>query len=288
MHPRSPPSGANEVRRIRLERFGMALGTYGLVILVAILLTNLGLGSMSGEQWGLFLGGSVAINATFFALFVSGANLRFADPSLTSAQIVVSTLWGLVPLYALPSSRPLLLMFFLLAFSFGMLRFDRRKYFGLLAVVLGIYAGMLAVEYVAARPGFRPAYELSIFLLFGLALSWFAYFGGFVTNLRRRLHLQNLAVQRTNDALRVEIEERTQTAEMNEKLLAELRESLGKVKVLSGLLPICASCKKIRDDTGYWQRIESYLHSHSEAVLTHGICPECAEKLFPGIDYSES
>ncbi len=54
-----------------------------------------------------------------------------------------------------------------------------------------------------------------------------------------------------------------------------------KVKVLSGLLPICASCKKIRDDRGYWRQIESYIEDHSEAEFSHGICPECAKKLYP-------
>jgi len=65
----------------------------------------------------------------------------------------------------------------------------------------------------------------------------------------------------------------------------ELEEALGKVKQLSGLLPICASCKKIRDDKGYWNQIESYIKEHSEAEFSHGICPECLKKLYP--DYFE-
>jgi len=57
-----------------------------------------------------------------------------------------------------------------------------------------------------------------------------------------------------------------------------------RVKILSGLLPICANCKKIRDDKGYWNQIESYLVKHSAAELSHGICPECAKKLYPDLD----
>ncbi|MGD9365722.1 MAG: hypothetical protein PVH87_08515 [Desulfobacteraceae bacterium] len=53
------------------------------------------------------------------------------------------------------------------------------------------------------------------------------------------------------------------------------------MKVLQGLLPICASCKKIRDDRGYWNQIESFISEHSEAEFSHGICPACAEKLYP-------
>lgn len=55
------------------------------------------------------------------------------------------------------------------------------------------------------------------------------------------------------------------------------------VKTLSGFLPICASCKKIRDDEGYWNQIEAYIHEHSEAKFSHGICPECAKKLYPDL-----
>ena len=61
----------------------------------------------------------------------------------------------------------------------------------------------------------------------------------------------------------------------------ELSSALGRVKQLSGLLPICASCKKIRDDRGYWNQLEHYITAHSNVDFTHGICPECAEDLYP-------
>lgn len=66
-----------------------------------------------------------------------------------------------------------------------------------------------------------------------------------------------------------------------DKLLEELRRALSKVKLLSGFLPICASCKKIRDDKGYWNQLESYIRNHSEAEFSHSICPDCAKKLYP-------
>lgn len=64
-----------------------------------------------------------------------------------------------------------------------------------------------------------------------------------------------------------------------ERLIAELQEALANVKTLSGLLPICASCKKIRNDEGYWQQVESYVAQHTGATFTHGICPDCARKV---------
>ncbi len=61
----------------------------------------------------------------------------------------------------------------------------------------------------------------------------------------------------------------------------ELKEALAKIKTLSGLIPICASCKKIRDDKGYWNQLEVYMHDHADAEFSHGYCPECIKKLYP-------
>lgn len=63
-----------------------------------------------------------------------------------------------------------------------------------------------------------------------------------------------------------------------------LEEALSEVKTLSGLLPICSHCKKIRDDSGYWTQIENYIHEHSGVEFSHSICKDCAEEHFPGLD----
>ena len=67
----------------------------------------------------------------------------------------------------------------------------------------------------------------------------------------------------------------------------KLEKALSEIKKLSGLLPICASCKNIRDDKGYWNQIESYIGDHSEAEFSHSICPDCAKKLYPDLDIYE-
>ncbi len=69
-----------------------------------------------------------------------------------------------------------------------------------------------------------------------------------------------------------------------QKTISELERALNEIKTLKGMLPICSSCKKIRDDKGYWNQIETYIVAHSEAEFTHGICPECAKKLYPGMN----
>ena len=61
----------------------------------------------------------------------------------------------------------------------------------------------------------------------------------------------------------------------------ELHQALNQVKTLHGIVPICANCKKIRDDQGYWNQVEVYVRDHTEAKFSHGICPECMEKLYP-------
>lgn len=66
-----------------------------------------------------------------------------------------------------------------------------------------------------------------------------------------------------------------------ERLIEELQEALVKVKKLSGLLPMCASCKRIRDFQGYWEQVEAYISAHSEAEFSHSICPECRDRLYP-------
>jgi PAS domain S-box-containing protein len=66
-----------------------------------------------------------------------------------------------------------------------------------------------------------------------------------------------------------------------ERLILDHMDALSKIKTLSGMLPICSSCKRIRDDAGYWTQIETYINEHSEAEFSHGMCPECAAKMYP-------
>ena len=80
-----------------------------------------------------------------------------------------------------------------------------------------------------------------------------------------------------------DITEKKRYEEERERMIAELREALKQVKTLSGLLPICANCKNIRDDQGYWHAVEEYIQQHSNADFSHGICPACIKKYYPEI-----
>ncbi|HWR59708.1 MAG TPA: PAS domain S-box protein, partial [Thermodesulfovibrionales bacterium] len=76
-----------------------------------------------------------------------------------------------------------------------------------------------------------------------------------------------------------DITERRKTEEEKERLIEALQTALSEVKVLKGLIPVCAWCRKIRDDKGYWEQVESYIEKRSDARFTHGICPECYKKV---------
>lgn len=85
------------------------------------------------------------------------------------------------------------------------------------------------------------------------------------------------------DGVILDVTELKQAREEREQLITDLQKALSEVKTLGGLLPICASCKKIRDEKGYWNQIEAYIRDHSDAEFSHSICPVCARKHYPDL-----
>ncbi len=94
-----------------------------------------------------------------------------------------------------------------------------------------------------------------------------------------------LTIKKNHDLLANEIKNRHQIEEEKEKLIKELELALSEVKSLKGIVPICSHCKNIRDDEGYWNKLELYIQKHSEAEFSHGLCPDCSEKLYGGEDW---
>lgn len=84
-----------------------------------------------------------------------------------------------------------------------------------------------------------------------------------------------------------DITERKKLETERDQIIDSLKLALDRIKTLNGLLPICANCKKIRDDSGYWHQVERYIHDNTDASFTHGICPECAEKLYSEFQESQ-
>jgi len=99
--------------------------------------------------------------------------------------------------------------------------------------------------------------------------------------LRVRLELQADGLRTVNEQLQNELAERRRYEAERDQLIRDLKDALANVKSLSGLLPICAGCKKIRDDRGYWNQVETYIQKHTEARFSHGLCPDCLKKWYP-------
>jgi PAS domain S-box-containing protein len=78
-----------------------------------------------------------------------------------------------------------------------------------------------------------------------------------------------------------DITERLQIERERETLVNKLQKALSEIQTLEGIIPICAGCKKIRDDTGYWSQVEAYVSKHTQARFSHGLCPECTKKYYP-------
>jgi hypothetical protein len=81
--------------------------------------------------------------------------------------------------------------------------------------------------------------------------------------------------------LRLHIQYRHQAEQQKDELIEQLQQALDEVKTLQGILPICSSCKRIRDDNGFWQKVESYIQSHSNVEFSHGLCNDCIRENYP-------
>jgi len=157
----------------------------------------------------------------------------------------------------------------------------RRRLLLVVIVFLPIMTGMFAVEYF--RPDLVVPYGsltqrfADVFLTCIISTSVIFFILNLILSSydrdRRELDRSNhLLEEKMNDLSRI-----------NE----ELEDALDRVETLSGLLPICSSCKKVRDDQGYWNQIEIYIRKHSRASFTHGICPECAKRLYPDLQLTK-
>ncbi|WP_028313933.1 VUT family protein [Desulfatibacillum aliphaticivorans] len=174
---------------------------------------------------------------------------------------------------------------------------------------LRAYATLLAVMWLdvilfstgafAGTPHYRGILEGTLISRFIISLFALPFLYGYLywQNQKKGLAIENrpvLAILKQVAEIEVELGaaqqeiERRKIAEAErDKLIAELQQALSEVKTLRGFLPICSHCKSIRDDQGYWNRLEAYLLEHSDIELSHGVCPECAKKFYPNVKMYE-
>jgi DNA-binding response OmpR family regulator len=153
----------------------------------------------------------------------------------------------------------------------------------LLDVVLPDMTGIEVCRRIKAEPGLQGTFVTLVsgtrvsseYQAEGLNVGADGYIVKGVTNREFLARIQSLVrIKRAEDALREKEEEQR-------RLISELQKAVAEIKTLRGFIPICASCKKIRDDEGYWDQLEAYIGKRTDAVFSHSICPECAERLYP-------
>lgn len=211
----------------------------------------------NGMLWGIFAVYSFyhAPLIYFFIAMIILAGMVAAAVATNSVSIPI--FFG----FALPSILPVCIALFMSA------EFER------------IVIGVLSVGYLGVMA--QSVLQLNKVILTSIR---FRYENIQLLDDLKKEQIQSRAL---NERLARDIEKRKKTEKEKQGLINQLQKALDKVKTLSGMIPICANCKKIRDDRGYWNQIESYIHKHSDADFSHGICPDCANELYPDMDLYE-
>ena len=174
----------------------------------------------------------------------------------------------------------------------------------LLPAAVGIPIVVGALTLVGQRAGlYEAAFGVALFatsnlvvfiVLIGLTTGWLSRVDAarkhaqeeikrYSRGLEARVQERTAELAVTNKALEIEITQHRIAEEERERLIADLQEAVGKIQVLQGILPICSHCKMIRDGQGEWHPVESYVRARSQAEFSHGICPTCLSKHYPGL-----
>lgn len=142
---------------------------------------------------------------------------------------------------------------------------------GIAAVVLCVMIAKPELPFVHHYSGGFTVRFANSFVIVSVIAYWFERFR----------HRYRAGMEGEHDRLKGEIDQRKRAEVQREHLIDQLESALKDVRTLSGLIPICANCHRIRDDRGYWLRLEAYIQERSDATFSHSICPECSERLYP-------
>ena len=158
-------------------------------------------------------------------------------------------------------------------------RFERRIYLLLFWSIVCTIVSELAFTFYISNYGFSNlvGHYFKIF-------SFFLVYDALIqTGIKKPYNLIFRDLEQANHRLAEEIEARKQTETERLELIDDLTKALEEIKTLRGIIPICSHCKKVRDDDGYWEKIEDYLYKYSGTELSHGICPDCLKKYYPDL-----
>lgn len=219
-------------------------------------------------------------------------NLVFVYTIITSTLIASIFYWKIFPVCFVEGQGLTVfkkyseyIICLLLLFSMALLhrnrdRFESNVYYILLLSILCTIISELAFTFYISNFGLSNL----IGHYFKLFSFYFIYIAIIETGVRKPYEIIFKELDDSNRELKNEIEARLKTEEEKEKVIQKLKVAIAEVKTLSGLLPICTHCKKVRDDKGYWNQIESFIADRSDAEFSHSICQECAKKYYPDMD----
>ena len=189
---------------VRLRRFHMALASYALWVVIALVAWAGDMIVMPPWLLGATLAGIAVSNAWFWYMLRSGRSLLYRDPAMTLQQVALALFWVLVVIGASQADRSLMMVVYVIVMLFGIFRLDRREFLLLTVGALAAYAVVVAADLVLRDVEIRLFEEIVRFLVLASCLLWCTFFGSYVAELRARLRQQNLALQQhVKDAKRI-------------------------------------------------------------------------------------
>jgi len=246
------------------------------------------------EVLGLYMRGyrtASAVIGTYYLLLipvhfvaqVPGVGPRMIVPNLLTASVFLGSSLGIFRAWILPRQWPLVAITCLLA--------PTANHLLLMGLTGRVELTSDLMLVITAASAVSPQLRLHLLILGSCLASWIAgvlvirphgdglHWGlGLLSASLVSLALQGIVSRLAMMQARLRVRD-AHLAERQKRITAELRDALENVQILRGLIPMCGHCKKIRDDSGYWTQVESYIEKRSEAEFTHGICPECLAQL---------
>lgn len=219
-------AGLERRQQLRLRRFFMAFASYLMWYLIALACWKAGLLEASGRLIALHGAGMLVTQAVFYGLIRSGASLRFRDPALTMAQILVALAWGLVLIAVSREIRGIVLIVYMITLLFGIFALDRRRFLitGLIAYLA--YVTLIVVERMRGQEFFSDGYYLASVIVLGGVLLWTTSFGSYVSNLRYKLQTRNEELEKVLGQMRELADRDDLTGLFNRRVIMETLRKL--------------------------------------------------------------
>jgi len=272
------------IRKITIRNSLLAIAGYCMVLSVGIITQYIGFITISYTVFVISVSYILATNLIFLMIILKKKNLdNRLSVRFGYAQLINWLVTFFLITMVFEQERVVVLIFSFSALiylvSYGTFRISLL----MLTAVNAIYMGAAFVSiYILNQPGSlsREIFHVLCSIPAGIFIS---YMASLFRTQRERIHKARKEAETARDMLKIEMRKVEENSRTLVRLNEQLVDSILQVKTMSGFIPICANCKKIRDDKGYWDQIESYLHDHADLEFSSSLCPECAKELYPDI-----